>query len=71
MPTKKARAVAGEKRKRESSPKGTNETDVVDEESKVVCVPVAKKVLYLTNATSFCLITVIYRLRNGQIKSEC
>lgn len=49
MPTKKARVVAGKKRKREPLPEATNESDVVNEERKASCVPAAKKVFCLTS----------------------
>ena len=56
MPTKKARVVAGKKR-REPSPESTNnetnKSDVIDVESKASCVPAAKKVFCLTSVHSF------------------
>ncbi|XP_065898876.1 ribosome biogenesis protein BRX1 homolog isoform X2 [Dysidea avara] len=66
MPTKKARVIAGKKRKREPLPETIIETDSTDEE-KAACVPAAKKVKKWTNKVRvlvFCSRGVSYRARH-------
>ena len=57
MPTKKARVIAGKKRKREPLPETIIETDSTDEE-KAACVPAAKKVFCLVSVYRF--VTVVH-----------